>query len=115
MKFSPYQLLKKNSATKIKAKNLKEVNNLKDNEFIDYGLHYLFIQIHLKDQNNNARNSTTFSNYIRNLPIEDEEIMISLDITFLYTNISIADRSNKIKDASNDDQATRKNPLPQVS
>ena len=28
---------------------------------------------------NNAKNSTTFSNYIRNIPIEDDEIMVLFD------------------------------------
>ena len=30
---------------------------------------------------NNAKNSTTFSNYIRNIPIEDDEIMVLFDFT----------------------------------
>ena len=30
----------------------------------------------VEDENNNAKNSTTFSNYIRNIPIEDDEIII---------------------------------------
>ena len=37
-------------------------------------------------------NSTTFFDYIRNAPIEDEEIMVSFDITSLYTNIPIIDK-----------------------
>ena len=41
----------------------------------------------VKDENNNAKNSTTFSNYMRNIPIEDEELMVSFDVTPLYTNI----------------------------
>ena len=52
------------------------------------------LKSYLKDEINNARNSTTFSNYIRNVPIEGEEIVVSFDITSLYTNISITDRSN---------------------
>ena len=38
----PYQLLKRDAATKIKAKTLKQLNVLKDNELIDNKLyHYL--------------------------------------------------------------------------
>ena len=69
---------------------------------------------YVRDENNNAKNSTTFSNYIRNVPIEDDEIMISSDITSLYTNIPIIDTLNIIKDyVNNDDQFTRKTSIPQ--
>ena len=34
------------------------------------------LKAYVKDENNNAKNSTTFSNYIRNIPIEDDEIMV---------------------------------------
>ena len=67
------------------------------------------IMVHVQDENNNAKNSTTFSNYIRNVPIEDDEIMVSFDVTSLYTNIPIIDTLNIIKDyVNNDDQFTRK-------
>ena len=67
----------------------------------------------LKDENNNAKNSTTFSNYIRNVAIEDDEIMVSFDVTSLYTNIPIIDTLNIIKDyVNNDDQFTRKTTIP---
>ena len=49
-----------------------------------------------KDQNNNAKNSTTFSNYIRNVPIKYDKAMVSFDVTSLYTNISIIDTLNII-------------------
>ena len=59
-------------------------------------------------------NSTTFSNYIRNVPIEDDEIMALFDVTSLYTNIPIIDTLNIIKDyVNNDDQSTRKTAVPQ--
>ena len=41
----------------------------------------------VKDDNNNAKNSATFSNTIRNVPIDDDEITVSFDITSFYTNI----------------------------
>ena len=60
-----------------------------------------------------AQNSNTFFNYIRIVPIKDEEIMVSLDVTFLHTNIPIIDRLNIIKYYVNDDQFTRKFAIPQ--
>ena len=51
-----------------------------------------------QDENNSSKNSTTFSNYIRNVPIEDDEIMVSFDVTSLYTNIPLIDTLNIIKD-----------------
>ena len=72
------------------------------------------LQTYVKDENNNAKNSTTFYNYIGNVPIEDDDIMVSLDVTFLYTNIPIIDLLNIIKDyVKNDDQVTRKTAIPQ--
>ena len=68
----------------------------------------------VKDENTNAKNSITFSNYIRNDPIEDDEITVSFDVTSLYTNIPIIDTLNIIKDyVNNDDQFTRKTAIPQ--
>ena len=68
----------------------------------------------VKDENSNANNSTIFSNYIGDVPIEDDEIMVSLDITCLYTNIPIIDTLKMIKDyVNNDDQFTRKTAVPQ--
>ena len=63
---------------------------------------------------NNAKNSTTFSNYIRDVSIEYDEIMVSFDVTSLYTNIPIIDMLNIIKDyVNNGDQFTRKTAIPQ--
>ena len=85
---SPLYNLKKYIANILKAEN----NNVKD----------------VKDEDNNVKNSTTFSNYIRNVPIEDKEIMVSFDVTSLYTNIPIIDTLNITKDYLNDDdQFTR--------
>ena len=72
------------------------------------------LKAYVKDENNNAKNSTTFSNYIRNVPIEDDEIMVSFDVTSSYTNIPVIDTVNIIKDyVINDDQFTRKTAIPQ--
>ena len=71
------------------------------------------LKAYVKDENNNAKNFTTFSNYIRNVFIEDDEIMVSFDVTSLYTNIPIIDTLNIIKDyVNNDDQFTRKTAMP---
>ena len=68
----------------------------------------------VKDENNNVKNSTMFSNYIRNVPIEDDEIMVSFDVTSLYTNILVIDTLNIIKDyVNNDDQFASKTTIPQ--
>ena len=67
---------------------------------------------YVKDENNNAKNSAMFSNYIRNVPIEDGEIMVLFDVTSLYKNISIIDVLDIIKDYVNDDQFTRKTVIP---
>ena len=72
------------------------------------------LKAYVQDENNNAKNSTPFSNYIRNVLIEDDEIMVSFAITSLYTNISIIDTFNIIKDyVNNDVQFTRKTAIPQ--
>ena len=67
------------------------------------------LKAYAKDENNNANNSATFSNYIRSVPMEDDGIMVSFDVISLYTNISTTDTLNIIKDyVNNDDQFTRK-------
>ena len=61
------------------------------------------LKAYVKDENNNPQNSITFSNHIRNVRIEDEEIMVQSDVTSLYKNISIIDTLNIIKDYFNND------------
>ena len=68
----------------------------------------------LKIKNNNAQNSIIFPNYIKNAPIEVDEMMVSFDVTSLYMNIPIIDTLNKIKNyVNNDDQFTKKTTLSQ--
>ena len=63
------------------------------------------LKAYVKDENKNAKDSTTFSNYITNVPIEDDKIMVSFDVTSLYTNIPLIATLNIIKDyVHNDDQ-----------
>ena len=72
------------------------------------------LKAYAKDKNNNAKSSTTFSNYIRNFPIEDDEMMVSFNVNYLYTNIPIIDALNIIKDyVNNDDQFTSKTAIAQ--
>ena len=71
------------------------------------------LKAYVEDEDNNGKNFTTFSNYIRNVPIEDDEIMVSFDVTSLYTNIPIIDTLNIIKDyVNNDDRFTSKTAIP---
>ena len=61
--------------------------------------------VYVKDENNNSKNSTTFSKYFKNVTIEDDKIMVPLEIASLYANISIIDTLNIMKDCVNiDDQ-----------
>ena len=65
-------------------------------------------KVTIKDENNNAKISTTFSNYIRNALIDDDEKMVSFDFTSLYTRIPVTDTLNIIKEYINyDDEFTQ--------
>ena len=55
------------------------------------------LKVYAKYENDNCKTSTTFSNCIRNVPIEDDKIIVSFDVTFLDINIAIIDTLNKIK------------------
>ena len=67
----------------------------------------------LKMKTATARNSSMFSNYIRNVPIENDGIAVSLDATSLYTSIPIIYTLYIIRDyVNNDDQLTRKTAIP---
>ena len=43
------------------------------------------LKVYVKDENSNGESSTTSSNYIRNVPIEDDKIMASFGVTSLLT------------------------------
>ena len=43
------------------------------------------LEAYVEDKNNNAKNPTRFLSYIRNVSTEDDKIMVSFDVTFLYT------------------------------
>ena len=70
------------------------------------------LKAYVKDENNKAKNSTTFSNYIRNVTIKDDEIMVSFDVIPLYRNIPITDMLNIIKDYVNNDEIIRRTTIP---
>ena len=68
---------------------------------------------YVKDENND-KSSTTLSNYIRNVPIEDDKIVVSFDVFYLYAYIPKTNILNIIKDyVNNDDQFTRKTAAPE--
>ena len=55
-----------------------------------------------------------FSNYIRNVSIEDGKILVSFNVTSLYMKTPIIDVLNTIKDYINNNyQFTRNMPIPQ--
>ena len=67
------------------------------------------LKAYVQDVKNNAKTSTTSLNYIKNVPIEDDEITVSFDVTSLYKNIPIIDMLNIMKDyVNNDGQFSRK-------
>ena len=70
------------------------------------------LKAYTKDENNSGKNSTTFCNYIRSISNEDDVKMVSSDVTSLYTNSRTTDTLNKDY-GNNDDQFTRKTPIPQ--
>ena len=63
------------------------------------------MKAYVKDEKNNAKNSTTFFNYIRNISIEEDEIMVSFDVSSAYMSISITDALILIKHYANNDQS----------
>ena len=84
----PYQSIKKDPTTKIKTKTLMQLKVLKNKELTDNKLYYYLKltdspapRFYGKDENNNAKNSSTFSNYIRNVPTDNNEIMVSFQVT----------------------------------
>ena len=58
-----------------------------------------------------AKNSIIFSNYIRNVPIENDEIMVLFGVTYLYTNIPVVDTLIK-GFVNNDNEFIRKMDIP---
>ena len=51
----------------------------------------MFLKAYVKDEITTARTLPIF-NYIRNVPIEDGEIMVLFDVTSLYTNVIVIDK-----------------------
>ena len=51
----------------------------------------------MKDKNNNSKASNTFYDYIRKNIIEDDEIKVTFDVTFLYLDIPLVITLNVIK------------------
>ena len=93
------------------------ISVVSDSGSLSYNLYrYIgnILKAYVKDENNNAKNSTTFSNCIRNVPIEDDKMMVSFGVTSLYTSIPIIDTLNIIKYyVNNNCRFTRKTVIPQ--
>ena len=53
--------------------------------------------------NRHSKNSKEFSEYVRQLKIEDDEQLVSFDVTSLYTNVPIEDTLVVIKDLLEND------------
>ena len=58
------------------------------------------LKAYVKDENNVVKNFS-FSDYIRNVPIEDNKLMVPFEATNLYTIICLVDNWNIIKDYVN--------------
>ena len=70
------------------------------------------LKTYVKDEN--KLSSAAFSNYVRNVSIEDDEKMVLFDVTSFCMNSPIIDTLNIIKNyVNNDDQFTRKTAISQ--
>ena len=56
------------------------------------------LSTYTKSGNGHSKNSKEFSEYIRDESIADDEMMVSFDVTFLYTNVPIKDTLIIVKD-----------------
>ena len=45
----------------------------------------------MNKEGRHSENSKVFSEYVRTLSVEDEEVLVSFDVTSLYTNVPIKD------------------------
>ena len=71
------------------------------------------LKAYVKDKDTNGKNFSAFFNYIRNVAMEVEEIMVSFGVT-LSTNVPIFDTLDRIKYyVNNDNQFARKTTIPQ--
>ena len=52
------------------------------------------MKAYVKDETNNTKNLTTFTNYIRNVPVEDNKMMVSFGVRILGADIAVVDTWN---------------------
>ena len=52
------------------------------------------MKAYVKDETNNTKNLTTFTNYSRNVPIEDNKMMVSSGVRILCADIAVVDTWN---------------------
>ena len=66
-----------------------------------------------ENENSHRKNSKEFSEYIRNITIDDNEVLVSFDVTSLYTNVPIKDTLAIIRDLlGNDKDLDKKTKIP---
>ena len=66
-----------------------------------------------KNPDKHTENSKQFSEYIRNVTIEEDEKLVSFDVTSLYTNVPIKDTLVIIRDLlENDENLNEKTKIP---
>ena len=56
------------------------------------------LSTYIKKEGRHSENSKVFSEYVRTLTVEEGEILVSFDVTSLYTNVPIKDTLVIIKD-----------------
>ena len=68
---------------------------------------------YVSKEGRHSENSKVFSEYIRTIKVEDDEILVSFDVTSLYTNVPIKDTLEIIKGLlENDADLQAKTPIP---
>ena len=55
-------------------------------------------KLYLKKEGRHSENSKVFSEYVRTMMIDEDEVLVSFDVTSLYTNVPIAKALEIIKD-----------------
>ena len=61
------------------------------------------LKTYLDKEGRNSMNSKVFSEYVRTLTIDEDEILVSFDVTSLYTNVPIQNTLGIIKELLEND------------
>ena len=62
------------------------------------------LSLYINKEGRHSENSKVFSEYVRTLTVEEDEILVSFDVTSLYTNVPIKETLNIIKDLLEEDR-----------